>query len=234
MLLASRSVSSGRPWALEVKWDGCRAQLRHDSSASLRTRNGRECSAELAEIAGALGKRPVTLDRGLVCLRDDGRPDLGRLRHRLTGAAPGRLPALLRVFGLRHLDGRSTHALRHLERRALLAELGLDGRGGGCQPAWSLDGPEEFVARVAKLGLEGVVASAVTRGTCPVVAAGVWGEAQAETGRAFRVTGIRRMRNGRVEAIHVGRQLGDGSFARAGPIELGLRTELVDLLEPGP
>ena len=36
MLLASGAVPNGERWALEVKWDGCRAQVRHD---------GREVSA---------------------------------------------------------------------------------------------------------------------------------------------------------------------------------------------
>jgi hypothetical protein len=51
---------------------------------ALRTRNGRECSVdslELAEIAGALGKRQVTIDGELDHLRprDHGRPDSARL-----------------------------------------------------------------------------------------------------------------------------------------------------------
>src|SRR5438067_1289171 len=60
MLLTTGPVPDGDGWALEIKWDGCRAQLRYDGhSVSLRTRNGRECSEnfpELTEIAGALGK----------------------------------------------------------------------------------------------------------------------------------------------------------------------------------
>ena len=85
MLLTPGAVPSGEAWALEVKWDGCRAQLRYDGSVALRTRHGRECSAdfpELAEIASALGKHRVTLDGELVCLRSDGRPDFARLRRR--------------------------------------------------------------------------------------------------------------------------------------------------------
>jgi hypothetical protein len=45
------------------------------------------------------------------------------------------------------------------------------------------------------------------------------------------VTGIRRTRDGRVDGIHVARRLPDGSFGGAGSIELGLRAELVDVLE---
>jgi bifunctional non-homologous end joining protein LigD len=102
MLLSSGGVPEREGWALEVKWDGCRAQLRYDgSSVTLRTRHGRECSAdfpELAAIAGALSTHRVTLDGELVCLRGDGRPDFAKLRHRLTGSTAHRRPVMLQVF----------------------------------------------------------------------------------------------------------------------------------------
>jgi bifunctional non-homologous end joining protein LigD len=114
MLLTSGRMPHGDDWTLEVKWDGCRAQLRYDGrSISLRTRHGRECSAdfpELAAIAGAFGKRRVTLDGELVCLRSDGRPDFTWLRHRLTGSVTHRHPAMLQVFDVLHLDGSSTRS----------------------------------------------------------------------------------------------------------------------------
>jgi bifunctional non-homologous end joining protein LigD len=67
-----------------------------------------------------LGKLRVTLDGELVCLRSDGRPDFARLRCRLTGGATHRHPAMLQVFDLLHLNGRSTRAPPYHERRALL------------------------------------------------------------------------------------------------------------------
>jgi ATP-dependent DNA ligase len=162
MLLTTSALPSGDAWAFEVKWDGCRAQLRYDGrSVSLRTRNGRECAAdfpELAEIAAALGKRRGTLDGELVCLRPDGRPDFGQLRHRLTGSTTRRRPVMLQAFDLLHLDGSSTRVLPYVERRSLLEELALD------VPAWRtpasvvVERTEDFVARVEELGLEGVVA----------------------------------------------------------------------------
>ena len=124
MLLSWASLPNGDGWTFEVKWDGCRAQLRYDGrSVSLRTRHGRECSEdfpEFQEIGAVLGKRRVTLDGELVCLDCDGRPDFARLRRRLTGSATGRHPAMLQLFDLLHLDGRSTRPLPYGERRALL------------------------------------------------------------------------------------------------------------------
>ena len=45
------------------------------------------------------------------------------------------------------------------------------------------------------------------------------------------MTGLRRTRSGAVEAIFVARRHSDGSFTRAGSIELGLHRELVARLE---
>jgi ATP dependent DNA ligase domain len=96
MLLTAGAVPDGDSWSLEVKWDGCRAQLRYDGrTVTLRTRSGRECSDDFPEllfIADALGKRRVILDGELVCLRDDGRPDFAWLR--VAWPAPAPIPRL--------------------------------------------------------------------------------------------------------------------------------------------
>src|SRR5690349_10779889 len=160
MLLTSGAVPDGQAWALEVKWDGCRAQLRYDGrSISLRTRNGRECSADFPEsgaIASVLGKHRVTLDGELVCLRSDGRPDFTHLRRRLSRSSTP--PAMLQIFDILHLEGRSTRALSYRDRRALLAELSLDGPAWRTPACLTLDQPDDFVSHVAQLGMEGVVA----------------------------------------------------------------------------
>jgi bifunctional non-homologous end joining protein LigD len=131
MLLIPGPVLQSAGWTFEVKWDGCRAQLRYDGrSMSLRTRTGRECSEEfpeLAAIAETLGSRRVTLDGELVCLRDDGLPDFARLRRRLAGSARNPQPVTLQVFDVLNLDGGSTRSLPYRERRALLDELALEG-----------------------------------------------------------------------------------------------------------
>jgi bifunctional non-homologous end joining protein LigD len=201
---------------------------------SLRTRHGRECSAdfpELEEIAGALGERRVTLDGELVCLRTDGRPDFARLRHRLTGSPAHRHPAMLQVFDVLHLDGRSTRPLPYSERRALLEELALNG------PAWRtpasvvVERSEDFVARVEELGLEGVVAKRLTSTYLPGRRCTSWVKHKLRREERLTVTGIRRTREGRVDAIFVARRHPDGSLTGAGSIELGLHRELVQPLE---
>ena len=89
MLLTAGAVPDGERWSLELKWDGCRAQLRYDGrGVTLRTRNGRECSGDFPELLGiadALGERRVILDGELVCLRAGRSPGL-----RATAPPPGR------------------------------------------------------------------------------------------------------------------------------------------------
>jgi len=235
MLLTSGPVPSGDAWTLEIKWDGCRAQLRYDGrSVSLRTRRGRECSGEFPEleaIAGVLGKRRVTLDGELVCLRGDGRPDFARLRHRLTGSRVDRRPAMLQVFDVLHLDGTSTRPLAYLERRGLLEELALEG------PAWRtpasvvVERSEDFVAQVGELGLEGVVAKRLSSTYMPGRRCTAWVKHKLRREERLAVTGIRRRRDGHVEAIFVARHQADGSFSGAGAVELGLHRDLVEHLE---
>ena len=235
MLLTSGEVPDGEAWTVEVKWDGCRAQLRYDGRAvSLRTRSGRECSEdfpELALIAGVLAKRQVTLDGELVCLRGDGRPDFARLRQRLSGRARSPQPVTLQVFDVLHLDGRSTRALPYRERRAILEELALDG------PAWRnpasvvVEQAEDFVTRIGELGLEGVVAKRLNSTYLAGRRSRAWIKHKLRREEHLAVTGLRRSRDGRAEAVFVARRLSDGSFTGAGSIELGLRADVVHELE---
>jgi bifunctional non-homologous end joining protein LigD len=173
----------------------------------------------------------VTLDGELVCLRPDGRPDFARLRRRLTGAAVHRHPVVLQAFDLLHLDGRSTRALPYLERRALLDELALEG------PAWRtpasvvIDKPEAFVARVAALGLEGVVAKRLDSTYRPGRRTNSWIKRKLRREEQLMVTGVRRTRDGQVETVFVARRRSDGSLSGAGSIELGLTAGLLELLE---
>jgi bifunctional non-homologous end joining protein LigD len=83
------------------------------------------------EIASVLGSRRVTLYGELVCLRNDGRPDFARLRRRLTGSTADRHPAMIQIFDVLQLDGRSIWRHPYAERQTLLEELALDGPATG-------------------------------------------------------------------------------------------------------
>jgi bifunctional non-homologous end joining protein LigD len=91
MLARTGPVPVGGGWAVEVKFDGMRLQLRRDGRAvCLRSRPGRDCSEEfpeLAAIASAPGRHRVLLDGELVCVGAGGGPDFASLRWRLRAPA---------------------------------------------------------------------------------------------------------------------------------------------------
>jgi bifunctional non-homologous end joining protein LigD len=79
MLAVAARAPTGEGWAMEVKWDGIRAQVVFDRrSVGVRSRRGRSCAdefPELQELGGVLSNRRVVLDGELVCLGADGKPD---------------------------------------------------------------------------------------------------------------------------------------------------------------
>lgn len=138
---------------------------------------------------------------------------------------------MLQAFDLLHLDGNSTRVLPYAERRSLLEELALDG------PAWRtpasvvIERNEDFVARVEDLGLEGVVAKRLSSTYLPGRRCTAWVKRTLRREERLAVTGVRRNRDGHVDAIFVARHQTDGSFTGTGAIELGLHRELVERLE---
>jgi bifunctional non-homologous end joining protein LigD len=164
-------------------------------------------------------------------LRSDGRPDFGRLRHRLTGSTVNRHPVILQVFDLLHLDGSSTRPVPYSGRRALLEELALDGPAWRTPASLVAERPEDFVARVEELGLDGVVAKRLSSTYLRGRRCTAWVRHKLRRQERLAVTGIRRTSEGITEAVFVARRLPDGSLASAGSIELGLGRELIDQLE---
>jgi bifunctional non-homologous end joining protein LigD len=123
---------------------------------------------------------------------------------------------MLQVFDLLHLDGRSTRSLPYRKRRALLDEVALDG------PAWRTPASivvgeaDEFVSRVADLGMEGVVAKRLDSVYAPGRRSAAWVKHKLRREEQLAVTGARRSQDGRLEALFVARQSADGSFCRRG------------------
>ena len=163
MLLTAGGVPDGGALVAKLKWDGCRAQLRYrrawsDAAHAQRARV-RMRFPELLGIADALSERRVILDGELVCLRHDGRPDFARLRRRLAGPGPNPAPALLQIFDVLPI---STAARPGLCLTASAGPCSTNSRltdlPGAPRRASSATSRKPFVANVADLGLEGVVA----------------------------------------------------------------------------
>ena len=239
-MLATSGLAPDRDdWAIEVKFDGMRAQVRYDgSSLRVRSRPGRGCSDEFPELDGmraALGRRQVVLDGELVCFGDGGRPDFERLRGRLR-ASPKRAakcaatsPATFMAFDLLHLDGRSTQALSYLQRRELLASLALDGPAWRTPPHW-IGQRDAVVAATRAEGLEGVVAKrldsryeAGRRSSC-------WVKQKHRRREQMLITGWVPAQPGQAESYLLARASRDGMLERAGSASFGLNAESKEAL----
>ena len=239
MLASEGCAPSVEGWALEVKWDGIRAQVRYDGRrVCVRSRPGRDCTDEFPEvvaIGSALGRRRVVLDAELVCLGDDGKPDFAALRNRL-GHPPSRRrasvpPATLMIFDVLHLDGRAVRDLPYEARRDHLSELVLDG------PFWR--SPRNFVGRfeqvlaaTAEQGLEGVVAKRVDA-PYREGRSRAWIKYKHRRRERLTVTGWRE-RDGELPEFLLARRGPDGALRPAGSASLGLdgpqRAELLAML----
>src|SRR3954447_22372515 len=242
--LAPMLLGSGLPpadardrWALELKWDGMRAQLRveRDGAWCVRSRPGRDCSEqfpELQHLVSHLAGHDVFLDGELVCLDAHGRPDFHRLRRRLSAKHAGsaarlasEFPVTLMLFDVLHLDGEATRALPYARRRVSLEQnLGASGR---CWRVPSqLSGELDDVLAVTRAHeLEGIVAKRLDAPSPPGRRTGAWLKHKHRRRETFAVTGWRPAGPNarRPDAILLARANADGALQPAGAAELGLR-----------
>ena len=155
-------------WAYEIKWDGVRA-IAYSEPGRLRleSRNLNDITARYPEVRPLnreLGSRTAVLDGEVVAFDENGRPDFGRLQHRmhLADASQVRrraesMPVVYVIFDLLHLDGHSLMHLPYEERRGRLEELDLNGEAWQTPRNHVGDG-KQLLAATAEQGLEGVVA----------------------------------------------------------------------------
>jgi bifunctional non-homologous end joining protein LigD len=245
MLARTGPLPAREGWAVEVKFDGMRLQLRRDGRAvCLRSRPGRDCSEEFPElgtITSALGRHRLLLDGELVCLGADGSPDFARLRRRLRAPADKarrnaeRAPATFLAFDVLHLDGHSTRGLPYEHRRELLLDLALDG------PGWRT--PRHFVAETAEVlaatrehGLEGVVAKRLGSPYLTGARNGAWVKHKHRRTESFLVSGWSPAERRRPESLLLARAESDGSLEPAGSVPFvladGQADEVRRQLEP--
>lgn len=153
-------------WAFEFAWDGVRALAEvGPDHVRLVGRGKRSVTTSYPElhVLSALARRPVLLDGKIVALDACGRPSLSRMQSRMnlqrpSAAVLARVPVAYYVFDLLRLDDRCTLQLPYLQRRELLAELGLTG-GPMMLPPYFLDTDgQAMLDTAAQYGLPGVVA----------------------------------------------------------------------------
>jgi bifunctional non-homologous end joining protein LigD len=228
MLARTGPMPVGDGWALEVKFDGMRLQLRCDgSSVWLRSRPGRDCTEEFPELAAiqtALGHRRVLLDGELVCLGADGSPDFASLRRRLRAPADKarrhaeRSPVTYLAFDLLHLDGRSTRQLPYERRHELLLALGLDGGVRWRTPRHFVGESDRVLAATREHGLEGVVAKRLGSPYLPGVRNGAWVKHKHRRTESFLVSGWSPPERRCPESLLLARAGPDGTLEPAGSV----------------
>ena len=173
MLATSGTLpKSSDGWAFEFKWDGVRAIVYVDGGrVRALSRNGKDLLTsfpELRQLGSILGSTSAVLDGEIVALDDAGRPDFGKLQHRLHIASPSTAtkraresPVSFLAFDVLYLVGRSTIELTYQERRRLLEALQLAGDAFATPPSFTDVRGEDLLAVSAERGLEGVVAKRV-------------------------------------------------------------------------
>jgi bifunctional non-homologous end joining protein LigD len=110
-------------------------------------------------------------------------------------------------------------------------DLALDGPAWRAPASIVVERPEDLIVQVEGLGLEGVVAKRLDSRYLPGRRSRAWIKHKLRRQERLAVTGVRRSREGRPEAVFVARRLADGSIRSAGAIELGLHREIVEELE---
>src|SRR5689334_22002207 len=125
-------------WAFEIKWDGVRA-IAHSEPGRLRfhSRNLNEITArypELSKLNRALSSHRAILDGEIVAFDAEGRPSFEALQGRMHLTSETQVRRLAKshpvsyvIFDLLWLDGHSLMRSSFAERRARLADLGLNG-----------------------------------------------------------------------------------------------------------
>jgi bifunctional non-homologous end joining protein LigD len=172
-------------WAYEFKWDGVRAVVYVDGGrVRALSRNGKDLLTsfpELRELGAFLGSTSAVLDGEIVSLDESGRPDFGKLQHRLHLGSPTAVqrkaresPVSYLAFDVLYLLGRSTVELSYDERRRLLEALELKGGSFATSPSFADVPGKDLLGVAVDRGLEGIVAKKRASTYAPGVRSGSW------------------------------------------------------------
>jgi bifunctional non-homologous end joining protein LigD len=234
------AISGGLPaeqakYTFEYKWDGVRALgFFQPHVYRLRARSGADITArypELAALSEALGHRRAILDGEIVSLDDTGRPDFGRLQHRmhlhdakLVARVSKSEPVFYVLFDLLYLDGRSLMDEPYTNRRAVLEDLTLMGANWQITPAHVGEGTT-MLASARQNQLEGLVAKRLDSPYRPGQRARDWIKIKIIQRQEFVIAGWvpeRTGTSGRIGALLVGYFDQDHKLRYAGKVGTGL------------
>ena len=236
MLATPGDLPTGPGWLYEVKWDGMRLLADvSDGRLDLRSRSGRDVTANFPELKGLLALAPDVLLDGEVVLLEHGVPSFHALADRMQSPVEERVALarpvtymafdVLRLYGVPLLDRTLDERRATLERldTAAIANLALS-------PTYT-DGQALFAA-TGQRGMEGVIAKRRDGRYRPGTRSPGWVKATHRANQACVVGGWRpeNVGNARVSASRVGALLlgvPDGVGLRfAGRVGSGLASEV--------
>ncbi|MGE0363743.1 MAG: hypothetical protein AB7R67_23740 [Vicinamibacterales bacterium] len=212
-------------WAVEVKWDGIRAQLMLDGASGwcLRSRPGSDRSERFPELACLAEQTtgPVVLDGELVHLAADGKPDFAVVRQRLTSRrrTDPRQRVTFVAFDALHAHGWNVRPATYQQRRALLRELASDGPCLRVPDYWTGE-VDAVAAATREQQLEGIVCKRLDspyRSGRP----GTWLKHKHRRREALAVTAW-SPGDGEPDTIYLARVGADGRWRPAGAAQYGL------------
>lgn len=162
MLATPGDLPTGPGWLYEVKWDGMRLLADvTESRLDLRSRSGRDVTANFPELAGLVELAPDVLLDGEVVLVEHGVPSFHALADRMQSPVQERValarPVTFMVFDILRLYGVPLLDRTFDERRATLERLDTAAVAGLALSPTYTDGPALFAA-TAQRGMEGVIA----------------------------------------------------------------------------
>jgi len=250
MLASSGSLPArDEGWAYEFKWDGVRAIVYVDNGeVRALTRNDKDLVGsfpELGDIAGHLGSRSAVLDGEIVAFDGEGRPNFGRLQHRLHLGSRAEVERRARevgtsflAFDLLYLDGNLLVGLAYDDRRELLESLGLSGASFATPPSFRQHRGADVLEAARQAHLEGVVAKRRSSPYRPGQRGGDWIKIKNFRTQEVVIGGWTEGKGGRageLGALLLGLPSSDG-LAYVGKVGTGFdqsaRRELLEILRP--
>ncbi|HEX5031207.1 MAG TPA: DNA ligase D [Candidatus Eisenbacteria bacterium] len=161
----------GPDWLYEIKYDGVRVLAsRREGDVQMIGRSGEDITKRYPEIAQALAALATprfTLDGEIIAEDENGHPLFQRLQARMhltkprdIEAARTRIPVRAVFFDCLGVEGYDLRGLKLEERKELLARV-VPPRGAVQRADHILEHGEAFLAAVAEMGLEGIVAKRI-------------------------------------------------------------------------
>lgn len=233
-------LPTGDDWVFELKWDGMRVVAFIDPSGiRLQSTNLLDVTVSFPEFdelpAGLPAFDTLILDGEVVALDDAGAPSFSRLQQRMhikdrveAKIRAARVPVMLVVFDVLHINGTDTLSLPWADRRKLLEQVVDNG------PSWRVtsvyeDGGADLLDTVAEMGMEGLVAKHKSSTYQVGKRSRQWRKIKPRYRQELVVGGWtpgKGSRTGRIGSFDVGYWDNDG-FRYAGRVGSGLTDQLI-------